>query len=417
MGTSQGNTPNFLKVTQMVANMTLAQVKNNMVMLPKVNRRFDPDFGKKGEKIGDSIDVRIPLQFQGSRGPNLNVEGMQAPTVPVKISTQYVVGMEYSSYEQLLSLDFLKERAVNPAMLTICNSVDSDLLSLATQFPGTVGVPGSAVYTRNIISAATSVLDNNAVPVKGMKRYMVTNSDTEQAFKNANTTLFNKQTTLGAQFDTGRMDVQDGFEWSMDQNVASFTAGPQGGSPVVFGANQVGNAIVVHGWTAAVALRLKQGDSISFDGSFKVNPVNNANSTKNVLNTLKQFVLTADANSDVTGATTLMIDPPIQVTGAYQNVSASPTNGGVVHVNTGTASAVSPVNFAFCPDALCFVGAKLPDVSAEGAACSFARDPDLGLEIRVSTQWNIMSDIKVMRIETLGGCNVLRRDFGVRVQV
>lgn len=422
MGTSQGNTPNYLAVTQMVANMTLAMLKNNMVVLPLANRQFDDEFAKKGMKIGDSVSVRLPLQFQGSRGPNLNVEGMQAPLVNVKISTQYVVGMEYSSYEQLLSLDFLKERAVNPAMLTIANAIDSDLLSLAVQFPGVSGVAGSGSYARSVISGAVQTLDNNAVPVKGMKRNMVVNSPTEQGFKNQNATLFNNPSRISDEFDTGRMTTQDGFSWSMDQNVASFTAGPQGGTPVVNGASQTGTNVVTNGWTASVGLRLNQGDIVTFAGCYDVNPINNATGTKTVLTGLKKWVVTAPVNSDGAGNATIPVigasasaDSGITVTGAYQNCSASPSNGGAVTVLTGTSNQVSAQNFFFVKDALCYVAAKLPDVSAEGAACSFARDPELGLEIRVSTQWNIMSDIKVMRIETLGGVSVLRRALGGRL--
>lgn len=422
MGTSQGNTPNFLKVTQMVANMTLAELENNMVMLPLVNRSFDADFGKKGMKIGDSEEIRLPLQFQGSRGPNLNIEGMQAPTVPVRISTQYVVGMEYSSYEQLLSLDFLKERAVQPAKLTIGNAIDSDLLSLASQFPGVTGVPGSGSFARSVISGAIQTMDNNAVPVRGVKRNLIVNSATEQGFKNANATYFNSQRTIGTQFDTGRMDFQDGLDWYMDQNVASFQAGPQGGTPVVNGANQTGTNIVTSGWTAAAALRLRQGDIVTFDGSFDVNPINNATGTKTVLPTLKKWVVTADVSSDGAGAATIPVvgagpsaDTGIVVTGAYQNTSAPPTNGGAVTVLSGTANLTSAQNFFFTKDALCYVGVPLPDVSGEGAACSFAKSDKLNMSIRVSTQWNIMTDIKVMRIETLGGCNVLRRSLGGRL--
>jgi len=424
MGTSQGNTPNYLAVTQMVANMTLAMLKNNMVVLPLVNRQFDDEFAKKGMKIGDTVSVRLPLQFQGSRGPNLNVEGMQAPLVNVKISTQYVVGMEYSSYEQLLSLDFLKDRAVNPAMMTIANAIDSDLLSLANQFPGITGVAGSGSYARSVISGAVQTLDNNAVPVKGMKRNMVVNFPTEQGFKNQNATLFNKQSEVADEFMTGRMTTQDGFSWFMDQNVASFTAGPQGGSPVVNGAGQTGTSLVTNGWTAAAALRLNQGDVITAAGCFDVNPINNATGSKTILPGLKKFVVTAPVSSDGAGNATIPIlgasasaDSGIVISGAYQNCSASPTNGGAITVLTGSSGQTSPQNFFFVKDALCYVAAKLPDVSAEGAACSFARDPDLGLEIRVSTQWNIMSDIKVMRIETLGGVNVLRRALGGRLLV
>jgi hypothetical protein len=414
MGTSQGNTPNILAVTQLIANETLSQLKNNMAMLNLVNRSYDSNFGKKGEKIGDTVMVRIPNQFQGGRGPNANIEGMQSPLVPVTISTQYNVAVEYSSYELLLSLDYIKERYAAPMSLTISNSVDSDLLSLASGFPTLVGTPGTVANSRATYLAAKTALDNNGLPIKGMKRNMVINSNTESAVVLGDQAFFNAQQRISDEYEDGRMGRRDGFDWYMDQNTSGFTSGPQGGTPVVNGANQTGNAIVVSGFTAAAGLRLRKGETVRFPGSFQTNAVNNSTGSKTPLSNLMQFNVTADVFSDGAGNATIPISPQLTVTGAYQTVSAAPLSGGAITLDFPANTFISQ-GLAFAKDAIAFVNVDLPDVSGAGAACSFATDKDTGLRIRVSTQWNILNDINVMRCDLLGGCNILRPEYAVRI--
>jgi hypothetical protein len=412
MGTSQGNTPNALAVTQMIANETLAQLMNNTVMLPRVNRKYDDQFGKKGMKIGDTVQVRLPVQFQGRRGPNAQIEGLAAPLRNVTISTQYGVDYEWSSYEDLLSLDFIQDRYAKPAATTIGNAIDSDLLSLVTQFPYEVGTPGTPASSIATFLAARTQLDKNATPVDD-KRYITIDSDTEAAVIAANATLFNSPQQISSQYVKGRMGTAQGFDWYMDQNVANFTVGPLGGSPTVNGGNQTGSSLVTHGWTAAAALRLNAGDVFTIANVFQVNPVNNATGAKKNYKNLQQFVVTAAVSSDGSGNATIPIYPAITVTGAYQTVSASPADAAAITV-LGAANTVTPQGFAFHRDAITFVNVDLPTIT-EGATCAFARDPQTGLSLRVCKQWNVMTDITVTRFDLLGGCNVLRPEFGVRI--
>ena len=79
------------------------------------------------------------------------------------------------------------------------------------------------------------------------------------------------------------------------------------GSPVVSGGSQVGTMINLTGFTASTTGIMKAGDLIKFAGHSKV------------------YMVTADANSAVAGATTLTIFPPL---------IASPADAEVVTVSS-----------------------------------------------------------------------------------
>jgi hypothetical protein len=90
--------------------------------------------------------------------------------------------------------------------------------------------------------------------------------------------------------------------------LAGHTA-PQGtwpGTPVVTGAGQTGRSINLSGFTASQTGVAKAGDLIKFTGHTKV------------------YMVTADANSSVTGTATLAIEPALL---------ASPANGELVVYN------------------------------------------------------------------------------------
>lgn len=64
------------------------------------------------------------------------------------------------------------------------------------------------------------------------------------------------------------------------------------GTPLVAGASQTGTSLATDGWTAGVTGILKAGDYISVNSQL--------------------YMVTADANSDVGGAATLTIEPPLR---------------------------------------------------------------------------------------------------------
>src|SRR6266568_4202658 len=109
----------------------------------------------------------------------------------------------------------------------------------------------------------------------------------------------------------------------------------------------------------------------------------------------------------------LAISPSIVVTGAGQNVTASPTSGGnVVKVGAG-ASETYTQSVAFHKEAFAFVSADLIDVSKYGAWG--ARQVMDGISMRIARQYDITNDKVPARIDVLYGFKTIRPQLACRI--
>lgn len=114
---------------------------------------------------------------------------------------------------------------------------------------------------------------------------------------------------------------------------------------------------------------------------------------------LAQFVVTADAAA---GATTINISPAIVTSGAFQNVTASPTTGSP-YVIVGSASTSYATNVAFHKDA--FTLAMVPMWAPPGGkgVIDVAQETHKGYTIKVTEFYDGVNDNSIMRLDVLFG--------------
>lgn len=386
-------------------------LENNLTFAKFVNREYDKTFkGFGGAKIGTTLNVRKPVRFIGRTGQAINLENLVETQVPVTLTTQFGVDFEVTSTQMTLQIDEFSDRFIKPAVAKIANQIDSDGLSLAsTAIYNAVGTPGTTPSTLQTYLSAGALLDKTATPRDG-QRSVVINPDGQATIVGALSGLFNDTTEVSKQYKTGTMGLTGGLKWSMDQNVANHTVGPLGGTPAVNGANQTGASLITNGWTAAAALRLNQGDIFTIAGVFGVNPQSYQST-----GSLQQFVVTANVNSDGTGAATIPISPAIVTSGSGQTVTASPASGALLTV-LGAANTVTPQNIAFHKDAFTLACADLDLPKAgiiEGARYS---DDQLGMSIRYISAYDVTNDLWISRFDVLYGWAVLRPELACRIQ-
>jgi hypothetical protein len=60
-------------------------VENNLSITKKINRRYEKKFAQEGNKIGDSLNIRLPVRWVGREGENMHPEGIQERSVLMKI--------------------------------------------------------------------------------------------------------------------------------------------------------------------------------------------------------------------------------------------------------------------------------------------------------------------------------------------
>lgn len=398
---------NSLLTIDMITNEALMVLENELNFTKQVNREYDDRFANSGAKIGDTVNIRKPVRYQGRRGAGLAVENSVESSVALTLNTQYGQDTAFSSKDLTLSIDMFAERILKPAIATVANMIDYDGMQLYKDVYNTVGTPGTTPSALSTYLDAGVKLDNEACPRDG-QRAVVLNPQGQATIVGNLTTLFNPTAKISDQYTNGTMGQAAGFKWSMDQNVAAHTVGALGGTPLVKGANQSGSSLVTDGWTAAAATRLKRGDVFTIAGVFAVNPQNRQSTGQ-----LRQFVVTSDAASDGSGNMTIGISPAIVTSGQYQTVTAAPADNAAITV-LGAANTVTPQNMAFHRDAFTFASADLEMPSGVDMA-KRVRSQKLNVSMRLVRAYDINSDRLPCRIDVLGGWATLRPELACRI--
>lgn len=386
-------------------NEALRILKNEIVLGDKVSRKHQMEFAKDEMKIGDTLNIRRPARFTVSSGAAFSAQDYTETSIPLVINQQKHVDTTFTSSDLTLKMQDFSNRVLKPKIIQLAQQIDIDGYINAKNTVGNLtGTPGTSPNNVSFLFDIGKKLDDFSTPRDG-ERYFAMDQQTNATLVAALTGFFNAQNMISEQYKQGVfVDGTNtvGLKIAMSQNIARQTVGPLGGSPVVNGANQGitsgwanTGTLVTSGWTAAAALRLKAGDIITAAGCFSVNPV-----TKQTTGQLMQFVVTQDASSDAGGNLTATISPAIITAGPFQNVTASPTNGGAITVN-GTASTSYARNLAWHRDAFELAVVKMVDLAQFGG-WGAVRSQD-GYSLRVFRQAAISSDTVGTRVDCLYG--------------
>ena len=406
---------NTLVTPTWVTNETALRFMNSVKGVANFNRTYDSSYKQAGAKVGATVLARLPQRYTVRRGQAWSPQNLYDQTVPITLSYQSGVDFEWSSAQETLELDRIKERYVNPAADTLASDADAqgmaDVYTSVWNSVGTLGTTPSANLT--YLQAKVKILDGSG-PDDGY--VAVLDPLAEATLVNANLALFNPSATISEQYrkgQFGRGSLGIG-EWYRDQNVPRHTSGTfTASTPLVNGASQTGSTVISNGW-ASGATSLKKGDILTIAGVNSVNPLSRVSTGR-----LQQFVITADI-SDTTGDMTFAISPSIITSGAYQTVSGSPASGAAITVWSAVAAGgtlattTSPQSLIFHPDFAAFVMADLSDPVA-GAKATFARSKDWGISLRMTQQWDIQTDQNRCRLDTLFGAAPLQPRLAARV--
>ena len=442
----------------MITDRALPVLANMCVLSDKMNRQYDKEFGQKGRKIGGTCNVRVPPRYLGTFGPALNVEPSAEQYVPVSILYQFHVDVQFNTINMLLDIDDFEQRFLHPACVAVGNRLDSDAAYFAMQNTANrVGTPGTPPTAFKNFSDARATLASEGMP-KGMVPTAVLHPLASSSMADSMKGLFNPQAKISEFFEEGLVAARTaGADWFEDPNIANYTTGTLSGTPVLAGATSPtgGTALLTSGWAQTGTLEISNGtssavaqcyvgDTIQILGCYPVNPQNRSRYG----NQLKQFVVlppggyaqmsgaaapggpqfnTATLNhgtfnattglytSSAAGLTTVTIGECVISGGQFQNVSAAPVSPYTLTINGGAASGTaSTENLYFHRDAfaLAFVDLPLPRTAVEA---SRAFDEDLGISIRIATQYTINNDAEPTRMDIAYGFASLYRNLAVRV--
>ena len=401
--------PNVVLTPVMITNKAVIILENQCNAVRFFDSSYSDQFAKDGAKIGATLNVRKPARYIGRQGATLQVEDQTETQVPLVLTTQFGVDVQFTSQELTLSLDDFTQRVLNPQMAVVRNRIDRDGNLMATTIPNLVGSPGTPPATlASVLSVRQRLLEMGA-PDDG-QIYLLLNPAANTSLINGLSNLFNAQPKIAEQYNTGMLADLGGIKVAVDQNANTQVVGPLGGAPAINGANQsltTGWAysmnLLTKLWTGAVAPRLGIGDRFTIAGVFSVNPQSRAST-----GSLQQFVVQAPVSSDVSGNATIPIVPAIISAGQFQNVSAAPADGALLTIS-GTAAQSLPQNLGFHKSAITIAFADL--VLPRGVDMA-ERKVYKSISLRVVRAYDINNDRYPSRLDVLYGLKAIYPELG-----
>ena len=385
---------------------------NSLRGVANFDRSYSDEFIQAGAKVGDTVRIRLPQQYEAVEGEALEIQNILDRTVNLILNRRRHVGFGWSSAQATTDLDDIRSRYVQPAAETLASVYDR--LSLADVYKkvwNAVGTLGTIPTAGLTYSTAVSRMLDQATPDEGLVAILSPLSNATIAASTA--LMFHPGGKLAENWTKGQFAAEQlGIsKWFTDQNTPRFTSGaaPAASTPLVNGANQTGSSVITDGWGAGTAL--VTGDIVTIAGVYSVNPL-----SKESTGILQQFTLTAD----VTGTTpTLSISPSIITSGPLQNVTAAPADNAVVTYWSmaagGTQSAtVSPQNLVFHPKAFASAMADLvmPNGGARGTRVN---SKQLAVSMRYVEQFQITTDQNLNRLDILFGTAAVQERMACRV--
>lgn len=407
----------------------LKQVKNNLVMVSRVARRWDGDFagsfaaengGPASGKIGTTLNIRAPWF------PSLRTGATAAPSAysdtftPVSL-LQLGVDYEVTVADQTLNVDEFYTNVVDPMAKTLYQNMD--YVCWQTLNPGAQGggfnqfegKPGTPLANVQNINDAYALMQTQSSVFTDDKITAALNPHTSSNIWQGISTVFNPQSDTSTRWRNGSIGHTYGIDYCTTANAQSLTLGTWSGTILyASGATDGGNTLTVSGMTGA----FNPGEHFTINGVNAVTPMGKA-----VQSELKHFVVESQVGSVIT------FSPAFHLTGPLQNINALPTGSANLNpwgfstaseLTAGTGQ-IARESLVFHEEAIAFCMADLIDTSNLGGVAggnkfsARMKDPETGLRCSTLFWLDGYNHKLLFRLDALYNAAPLRQGFATIV--
>jgi hypothetical protein len=256
--------------------------ENTLVAAKRCSRKLEKGFGQKGAQRGDTCRVRLPIQGTVRTGQAWAGQNIDEQYTTMTLSYQKGMDFSMSSKERKLDLNSMTDQILKPYIVRLANEVDKDILQVASQACyQAVGTPGTTPTALSTFLAAGKKLTNQTCPRGKGQRHLMLDADTEASMVDNLKGLYQNDSKIASQYDSGEIGYVVGMNWNVDQNVYTHTAGTYTAQGLVNGANQSGASLITDTWTSG-GTSLKLGDRFTIASVYDVNPVTKAQGSQAV---------------------------------------------------------------------------------------------------------------------------------------
>lgn len=410
------NINNLKDAPGVIAKLSAAMLADKVQFSKTIDKADESDYqGKNGFNAGDTIQISKPARFIPGDNADItsNIQDVVEEKINLTLDIRKVIPIALTSQEIAteMSLKSWAKRVLSPAVDSIAQHIEKVHTERAVDAVyNAVGTPGSTVFDTDTMLSAGQKIDENACPMMD-DRFALLNPKANRSAVNARKGLFQSSDAIAKQYKKGYMGEADGFSFLRNNLMPTHTNGNDVTGVAVeasvvtpaTGANTLG----VDGLTTSTGT-VKKGTVFTIDGVFAVHPI-----TKETLEHLQQFVVTADATADGSGQASLAISPTIydSTSGGLQNVSALPADEAAITF-VGSASAGYAQNLAYHKSAFRMVSVPLIKPDGVDMAAQSTKD---GFTIRVIRDYDILTDKLIMRLDYLGGIAATRPEWACRI--
>jgi hypothetical protein len=402
---------NTIVTIDMITREAQRIAHEKLSFLGTVDRQYDSSFAKTGAKIGQTLRVREANQYTRRTGSRvMDVQDQAESNKSFTVATQDGVDMRFNSAELAMSLDYISERYIEPAVSVLVAGIEGDVLTDCTkktyQLTGTAGSVVGASGELAALFNARAKINQQCAPKDGGNRFVQFDSVTMGSVANGIKNLFTDQSQIKEAFREGfiaRSAMADFYEnektWSLT-NGSDVTDVTLDTYTIIDGDSTI---------TVTGATGVAEGAIFTINGVYDCHP-----ETKQAYSHLKQFTVLSGSTD-----TALVISPTIRITGAKKNVCAA-TGADITPASLTTAALVFHgaanttyrQNLMYHKDAFAFVTADLPLMDDAHKCVRRVQD---GLSMRVWQASDIRNDELLMRIDILYGWLVARPEWAARI--
>src|ERR1700680_2390671 len=191
-------------IVKLVAADALPALMGNLVMGNLVNRDYEPTLAQ----AGDTVNVPIPPTLVANNiaeGGTVQTQNPNLGNAQIVLNTHAEATFQIPDITKVLAVPDLLKLYMQPAVVAIAERIESDILSLYSQFSSNtaVGTPGVPL-TEASIDAAETALFQAKVP-GGTAKYLVVDPTTYSALRQV--PRFSEYSSVG---DAGLRALIDG---------------------------------------------------------------------------------------------------------------------------------------------------------------------------------------------------------------
>jgi hypothetical protein len=361
-------------------------LRQRAVMAQLVNRDFQSIAQQKGNVINVPVPSAIAARAVTPAVTHAANVDFSPTTAAVTLDQWYEAPIQVSDADSAsIDMAYLAMQSTE-AIKSLANNVDSYIMGKHTKIFGYSGAAGTTPFNAslNVAASAALVLNANLAPTEDRRAvigplaefYFKLNSNLIQADQRGNTTGLTE----------GVIGRVLGFDWFMDQNMASVTHTPGGGWVTGFSVSTttgVAGGSTLHVLNATASGTIKVGDVFTL-GTDVTN----------------QYVVTASATASSTVGIDLSISPPLRAAASL----------GTTLAVVGTAYTV---NLAFHRDSWAFASRPLSGVFAAGNVFQAPTDPISGIALRLELSRQYKQE--TLSYDILYGSNVYRPELASKI--